>query len=334
VARDETLDQMHWVSEAVSARRFFALGGREFTGADVLVAAKEWGDLSVCEAAARDWAALDRLGSSGTPPPTGAIADLERDFRRARKLLSADDLREWLVKWDVNVGDWRRFLSVSALRQSATFGPVESVPGAYADVPPRAVWTELVCSGAFANAVGKLAEVAAAAEAVGVHAPEGALAAADLAALHRGESTYCTQIVALTEVKREIESHQLDWLWIRWRVAEFADLDVAAEAFLCMTNDGRAFEEVAASAGVPTCEHASLVEELDPTVRTALVGAGAGTVVEPLTGPNGRTWLMEVLERRVPGVDDPAIREKAATSLTARVFTSLAINRVRWHERV
>jgi hypothetical protein len=43
---------------------------------------------------------------------------------------------------------------------------------------------------------------------------------------------------------------------------------------------------------------------------------------------------MEVLERRVPAVNDPAIRERAGASLAIRAFTSLAINHVRWLERV
>lgn len=265
-------------------RPFFVLGGREFTGADALVAAREWGYLSRCEASAQEWTALATLGVASTQRDVGTVLSQERVFRRANRLFSADDLREWLARWDVQVGDWRRFLRASALRQAGSLGVSESVPCAGSDVLARALWTELVCSGTFASAVHRLAEVAAAAHAVGIHAPEGPLTSADLAALHLGESRFCSQICTPSEIRRECESHQLDWLWIRWREAEFADLDVAREAFLCVANDGRAFEEVAASAGVRAGEHASLVEELDPAVRTALVGAGRVSSSNPGRG--------------------------------------------------
>lgn len=64
MASGDSSDQVHWVS----ARPFFALGGHDFTGTDVLVAAGQCGvTVGTCGAATWEWSALERLGAAGTP---------------------------------------------------------------------------------------------------------------------------------------------------------------------------------------------------------------------------------------------------------------------------
>jgi hypothetical protein len=326
----------------------FRCGQTDYTWADALLASRLWGAWDGLEQVARNQPAAN------APVPDGALDEATREFRYARRLLSADELRAWLERWGIEHAELTTWLRSRA-------GPV----GEAGPLTAEALWLEAVCSGAleaFAEALaGRAAARAWSTEAseasAGVHrrplgidagavvpGPEASAAlgldppsaAARLAQLSEAEEAFvafCAAALDERAIQREVASHAVDWLLLDCEHVLLPNQDAAREIALLVREDGAALAEVAALAGVSAGRARLLPEQLEPELAAALVSAAPGSLVGPLEAQEGRFALFLVRDKVTPSASDPAIRERAEEAVRQRAVEREVDNRVRWHDR-
>jgi hypothetical protein len=305
-------------------RSVFAVSGRRFRVADVVCASRAWGQWAECEQAARAArSALDAARLDGARLD-GPEFDAEQErFRRARRLLAADELVSWLSHRDVEVGAWRDYIRGEVLRRRFD-GPI-------ADDAP--VWVHAICSGGLDSAAQRLAAHAAAAAALGrLGATATPLTESDVAALDLVFMEFCDRSATGDAIEREVEKRRLDWLLLEWRWQATPDPDVLREAALCIRDDGVGFEQVAAQAGLDVQHDRMTLEGVRADLHPHLLGARVGDLVGPLA-VGSDYWLIEVLDKRIPSIDDPEVWAAAREAVVNRAVEAEVVDRVRWDER-
>jgi hypothetical protein len=312
-----------------TARSVFGVSGRTFDWADVVCAANAWGLWAECEQAARAArSALDSAKRTGAVLTGREFDDEENRFRRSRRLLAADELVAWLARRDVEVDAWRDYIRGEVLRRR-----LSGEPPAGADAG-TAVWVHAMCSGTLDEAARRLAARVAAAHAIGrLDATATPLTGSGVAELDRLFIYFCDRSATVDAIEREVERRQLDWLALEWRSLLTTELDVLREAALCIRDDGLDFEAAAAAAGLPVERRRTSLDGVDAEVRMQLLGARAGEVIGPLA-VGSEYWLVEVLDKRVPSIDDPDVRALARETVVNRAVEAEVVDRVRWDEHV
>lgn len=314
----------------VSERAVFAVAGRTFAWANVICAAKAWGDWAQCEQSAREGrSALTSAERAGLALDGPEFDAEEERFRRSRRLLAADELMSWLARRDVVVSAWRDYVRGVVLRRRWD--------AAYSVLPPAdgaAVWVHATCSGTLDSVAHRLAERVAVADATGVLSHFGdPLTEAEIAELDRIYGEFCERSATVDAIEREVDRHRLDWLTIEWRSQAAADEEVLREAALCIREDGVDFEEVAAAAALPVQRRRTDLDRADAELRAHLLGARVGDLLGPVT-VQGEYRLMQVLDKRLPTSDDPEIRARARDAVVGRAVDAELVDRVRWDEHV
>jgi hypothetical protein len=267
----------------------FAIGERGFRYADVVEAARARGD----------WARVEELAREGGEP-------IDADaFRYARDLLAADDMRAWLVRWHVGEDEWRGYLARG---------------------PRLEPLVEAVCSGELERLTRTLAERAAVWEGSGPATWNGA-GATQWAALEAHFAAWCEAAVTPAAVERVLSAHRLDWTRVRCRLLRTPDPSVAAEAALCVREDGRSLAAVAAAAELDLADKRLYLS--DTTLGPRLTGARVGELVGPLA-VGGEHVLALVTEREPPSPDDPVTRARAREAVVNRAVETELLRRVRW----
>jgi len=252
----------------------FTVGERGIRYADVVDAARSWGD----------WALVEQHARAGGEP-------LDADaFRYARELLSGDEMRAWLGRWHLEVQDWERWLA--------------------REVPRDAV-AEAVCSGELERLTRKLAEHIA------------VCGSADPTRF----ASWCDAAVTPAAIERVLSAHRLDWTRVRCLLLRTPDAGVAAEAALCVREDGRDLAGVAAAAQLATADERLYLS--DTALGPRLTGARVGELVGPVA-VGGEHELALVTERAAPSPDDPEILARAREAVVARAVETELLRRVRW----
>jgi hypothetical protein len=108
------------------------------------------------------------------------------------------------------------------------------------------------------------------------------------------------------------------------------DEDVAKEIVLCVKEDRRPIDEVAAEAGLSAEATELWLEDVEEALRDALIGAQAGEVLGPLAWKEGHL-VLTVGDKRMPSDDDVAVQARAEHTLLARTVEHEMANRVTWH---
>jgi hypothetical protein len=304
----------------------FSVGGRTYTWGDVVAAARHWSVWSAVERGAREGVACAREADRSGDPLTGAEVDAAAAaFRRARRLLSADELRGWLAQWDVPLPYWTEYVRRSVLRARWAERLNELVARhqtAEADVADF-LHTEAVCSGALEETARRLAERTAVAAASVDDAQD------DFAALDTSWERFCAAAASPQAIEREVHAQHMDWLLLDCRWLAHGQEDVVREAALCVREDGRDLATVAGDAGVRLESEMVFLEAAEPALRGHLLGARPGDILGPvLLGDEFR--LIEVVAKRAPSADDPEIRARAARAVVERAVQGEVANRVRW----
>src|SRR5437773_1349344 len=92
-------------------------------------------------------------------------------------------------------------------------------------------------------------------------------------------------------VRALIAARQLDWMRFTVQTVLAPDVEVAREVTLCVREDGRPIEQVAAAARLRAETIEWWLEDVEPAVREALVGAMPGDVLGPLALKEGHLIL-------------------------------------------
>jgi hypothetical protein len=313
---------------AVLARPAFAVSDRAFSWGEVVLAAERWKVWQEVELAAAEDLRLLSVAGPGTPSEE-QLRPREHDFRRARGLLSAEELTDWLARWELEPHAWRRYLQAEAQRaapagRSPAAAPALTTANGQATALARASWARAVCSGALERTMRRLAEVAAAASARGAGVADAAeLDDALLAEWDALYESFCEAAPSSRALERELELRTIDWTHFELSYLADADEEVIREAALCVREDGMSLAAVAELAGIALRRESAELDSIPESLRSSLIGARAGSVLGPLR--TDEDW------RRV------AVRERRAPARGASVASAVraeVMNRVRWHEHV
>ena len=313
-------------------RPAFRVHGVDYRWSDVFDHAQRRGDWRILETEVRQAEACLRLAAEEGPPlrreaeRSAAVA-----FRRARRLHAAEDLEAWLEARGLTVAQWRRHIRGEALRRrhAAELDTVlERYPtedGAIRDA--LQVWG--MCSGAFPRWAEQLATRVAAAHATSARAREPLPGPDDLDALEVLFDRFVDEVATRERLEALLAARYLDWLRLEAASAVFADHDTAAEALLCIRDDGWSLSEATQAGRGRLRRHRLLVEETDPETRHHFVRARDGDLLGPLP-LGGEPTLIHVLRKDTPGLDDDELRLKASRQLVATAAAREVDDRVEW----
>lgn len=311
------------LSTAHSARVFSA-GGHCFTWVEVVEWARargEWRSLQqrvgALLARERELAAAAALPSA---PEVQAAAD---NFRDRYKLLTADELEEWLDRYDVSVEEWKGEMLRSLLEPSGDASAVSP------DVVERACWVHGVCSGKLAAYARTLAEE------IAVHLCDQPLTLGpdELAGLPEKRERFCADQLRPAVLAAVIADNKVGWTRLDLQCLIHRDEMVAREAALCVRLDRRELADVAADAGAELHEISLLLDDAEPLLRTRLRAANPGELIGPVA-IGGDYQLVLVVGRVAPSLDDSAVRLRAEETVIKRALAAEVNRRVNWHERL
>jgi hypothetical protein len=344
---------------------FFAVGDRTFTRDDVVLAAAMSGEWAVlAQQVTSGLACLARLDDLDDPEAQLSESDVDEaasEFRYARGLEAAADMEAWLDRQGLDVEGWLDCIRRSLLRTRwaddlAAIVAEYEVP---ADDVAAAMLCEAVCTGLVANVAARLAARAAAHAALatgGAGNDDGAEVKAvldavpadvvtgrlpglphsvsqdwlkHLARLEVSARRFARQRVTAEAVRAAIATHQLEWTRIAARYLLLPTEDAAAEAVLCLRDDGAAMTAVAAASGSESRESEWFLDDLQEPLRGAVVGAQAGDIVGPV--PLAEAFVViQVAARRAPAEEDPAARARAEREVLDAAIAREVAERVRW----
>jgi hypothetical protein len=342
----------------------FAVGDVAFARDDVVLAAAMTGEWSaLVEQVTSGLACCARLDDLDDPDgelPESEIDEAASEFRYARDLAAASDMEQWLERHGLDADDWLQYIRRSLLRNRwadqipAILAEYEVDPDDVAD----AIHPEAACSGLLARVATELAGRAAAhaallaagiggGDAGGVQEVLRAVPAgvADgqlpglpppsrdrlehLARLEVSARRFARSRVTADAVHAVIAAHQLEWTRIVARYLAVPTEDAAAEAVLCLRDDGDALTTVGAACGSEPCEGEWFADDLQEPLHGALVGAQAGDIVGPVPVA-GAFVVIQVAARLTPDEGDPAVRARAEREVLDRAIAREVAERVTW----
>lgn len=260
-----------------------------------------------------------------------ALGQAAEAFRRARSLLAADELTDWLERWALSVDEWLATLRAAILASAS--GPEPAIPTQPAD--DRATWAAAVCSGALRNLTGTLATGLAARVGLGRApvAPD-ALAEPDaVTSLRADTDRYVASHVSDEQLEIEVHNHRLDWTLVSCDIVVHDREEVLREVAMCVRHDGMSLRDAAARAGLTTSPVSTRIVEIDPALRGLLAAAGAREIVGPVS-MSSATLLAQVTGRAAPTLSDPDTRKYAQVHAAQRAVSVVVAEHAIWHDNL
>lgn len=274
-----------------------------------------WQDVADEAAAAVE--ALGRAKAQDAAPSRQELAPAEAAWRRARGLLTADELRECLAYWHLDVRGWR-----SAIAGILLADPPDDDTVAVSD---DTALRHAIVSGDLEDLLDQHVRWVAAGEAL---TDAGITPVTDPDGRRRQVTEH---LVDPRRIDAHVEAHALDWIEVEADALVLPDRDMALEARLCVLHDGTDAADVATLARIEAETISSTLSELDGD-RAVLLGAAiAGEVLGPRETDDGHEVLV-VRHRRAADPTDPNLRERAAAELTDLLIRAQVQDRFDWFE--
>jgi hypothetical protein len=300
----------------------------------------QWQDVFAHARASGGWADLERAARAGVASGLHADASPEEEerlealvdkagdeFRYERDLLTADEMEAWLAERGLTARTWLESVRRRILRELWA-DQLDELVARYqpaSDDVDAALAADMVCGDTHGTLAESLAAVAAAAAAAGGAAP----GEDRHQALREAAERFRAAALTAEALRREIASHQMEWVRIDCRALEFSEPTEAREAALCLREDGLPLEEVAQSAHVPVGALSFYLDEIDGEERSRFLASHAGNVVGPI--PVDEVHILYHVDAKVmPSADDPAVLARARRLITARAETLEVQQRVQW----
>jgi len=327
----------------------FTVDRMAYVWEDVVLAGHVWGDWTALEQRVRDGlACLARLDDDDDDALDEAEVEAAAcDFRYARDLVAAADLEAWLERRGVTVDAWLDFIRRSVLLRRRE-NDLDEIRAAYEldeDEVAEAVLCEAICGGMAVSLAERLAARAAVYARMRDEGGEATVLTAeppeDVAQARRERVHMLSRLEAAWQefiarnappeaLRGMITARQLDWMRFTVQTVLAPDVEVAREITLCVREDGRPIDQVAAEAGLRAEMLEWWLEDVEPSVREALVGAMPGDVLGPLALKEGHL-VLAVGNKRLPAEDDTTVRGRAERALLARTVDHEVAKRVKWH---
>jgi hypothetical protein len=350
---------------ALAEQVIFTAEGTPYHGADVVLAARAWGDWRLLEDEVRQGLACARHARATRRFLARRDVEAAADaFRAARGLFAAAETEAWLRRCGLSAESWMRCVRRDLLRRQAAGALAERAsryPVSQQRVDRHAL-AEGICSGHLLRFAEKLAgraavhakvrqeaaaaggaeELPAAAEGPAPDAgacdllglsPEGCRERLEaLARVEESFRRFCAQLLTPRAVGRQIAARHTDWARVEVRSASFPDEAAAREAAACVREDGEELAEVAARARVAVRPERFYLEQVEPDLRGPFLSARPGDLLGPLRW-GGEHRLVRVLEKTLPSEADPELRRRAEQLLLQAALDREVADRVRWQVR-
>lgn len=293
--------------EDVLSRAVFAVDGEAWAWADIVGAAKGWGE----------WPRLERPRAA--PPPIDApavrqaVEERATAFRRERGLLSADETEAWFGSWGLTVSEWLGHLHRDVLGETPTR-------------LDDAQWIEAVVSGTLERTAHRLAGALAA------HRALGGAGRPDAGELGAAMQDFGDRAATSARIAAAVAANRLAWTSLVLQQLHLPD-EATADSVAGSLRVGRAVEDVAREAGVHIEECRTTLGAASGSPDALLVGAAAGDVVGP-TLVEGVWRVTRVRARVEPTTEDPDIVARARVEVIETAVRREVNSRVRWLEHV
>lgn len=310
----------------------FRVDGADYRWGHVFEHAHRCGDWRILETEVRQALACRRLAAEAGPPldreaeRAAAVA-----FRRARRLHAAEDLEAWLAARDLTVAQWRHYVRGEALRRRHA-AELDTVVERYR-VDAAAVQEELGgwgwCSEQIPRWAGQLASRAAAAHATCERTGDPQPDPHDLERLEELYDRFAADVATVDRLEALLAARYLDWLRLELDMAVFDSPDTAAEARLCIRDDGWSLPEAARAGRARLQRHHLLVEGFDAGIRHVFIRAQEGDLLGPLPVA-GQPTLVRVRHKAAPSLDDEELRLAATREIVGTAAAREVDDRVEW----
>jgi len=338
----------------------FSVGSEQYCWEDVVLDAEHRGDWSrLRERVHHGVACLRRLEENPNALTDEEIESAATEFRYSRDLVSAQEMEEWLTRWNVTAEDWMDYVRWSLLRQKWS-GQLSVLASEYSpeeDEVDRLIQVEAVCSGDLERFAGELAGRAAVSEEKRSRTEWGDAQVAEVlqefpaSLTERGVAgispTACRakmerlahvavsfrrfreQVVTPGRIAALIRSRRIDWTRLDLHTISFPEEEMAREAALCVREDGKSLNEVAADARRELRRSAMYIEEAEGTVRDGFLAAQKGELLGPFE--NGEEFVLyQVLDKTLPSASDPALSDRAQQAVLKLHLDREINDRVKW----
>jgi len=310
--------------------RVFSAAERDYSWGDVIAVARGWGEWQALELRTRGLIARERQAlAAGEVPSRAEVIAAAKAFRQQRRLLAADEIRQWLARWGITVEEWMAYIRRSLIAESTSAEHAAEVVGDLA-VP---VWVDAVCSGSLAAFANRLAERVA----VQVRLVNGGDASPTIEELvARGDDirTFCDGQVTAEALAEEVSTNLIGWTRIDCRYLASGEVLVLREAALCVSEDGQGIAAVATQAGLRLHTGSFYLDDVEPALRARLIAASPGDLIGPVAVGDGGHWLVFIDDRVPASVGDGVLRERARQKIIERAIRAEVSRTVSWHEHL
>jgi hypothetical protein len=126
-----------------------------------------------------------------------------------------------------------------------------------------------------------------------------------------------------------IDRSRLEWMRVDLERLSFDSVNAAAEAALCVREDGMTLSDVAMEAGQPIDDVRAVLEDLEEPLREVVLSAGVDTLVGPVD-LNGRLTVAMVVSKMPPSLDDPLVRRRAERAIVESLGQKAIFSHVTW----
>jgi hypothetical protein len=314
----------------------FAIDDQEFGWDEIVVAADVWGEWQPFVRNVRQrLACLRQAAKTGHLPPAPEMREAATAFRYAHNLISAEDARCWLGRWEMTVEDWMNYLRGQLLRERWA-GRLNEIVVAHRisdEEVAEVIKSHAVCAGELGEWARKLAGRAAFAAksdrfCVGEHPTS--VSTRDL--VHRIETEFDwqrKQTITPKLVETKIADRRLDWIHFDCRYVWFPEERIAREATFCVKEDGLTLDELAYDALGVVQQWNFYLDEIEAPVRPHFLAARRGDWLGPIRMMEGFP-LFSIVGKTMPAADDPQIRERAEHAIISILMEQAINERVKW----
>ena len=327
-------------------------GGRDLTGRDLLTAGAQSGRWLTLEADLVQGLTCLEYWTAAREEVTAAL----REFRYARRLISADEFTDWLRQRGLVLQELTEAVKRRLARERDGQTRSWDQPGqrhrALAALPAEAIYTgalldcaEWLVDRILCLADGSAPEVEPAelelllereselmaskvlAEADADRRARAELVLAASAAYHARVAPMCST----QAISKMLQRHALDWLHFQLISFTCATAGAAAET-AALLREGTPAETITEVSGVPGEQMCLYLEEAPAAIQGWLGSALPGAVVGPLAErETHRTWLVRT--RQSPDLGDSAMADRARERAVGEYMRKRRAGRVKWHER-
>ncbi|MBV9094837.1 MAG: hypothetical protein JO132_13330 [Streptosporangiaceae bacterium] len=324
------------------------VGGRDWTGRDLVTAGALSGRWCTLEAnLVRGLACLE-----DRTPPREPVQVALRDFRYARRLLSADEFTAWLLQRELTLKELTGAIERKLARKHGGGTRVADRHSALAALPAEAVYTGalLDCAEWLADRIvcledlpprevkpaaleqlldreRKLIVFDATADTDRDRRARAELVLAASAAYDARIADVCSA----RAIAKVLQRHALDWL--RFELTGFTCTTAGAAAEIAaLLREGTSPGLITEVSGVPAEQLRIYLQDAPAAIQGWLGGAVAGAVIGPAVEQDAhQVWL--VRSRQPPDAGDPSIAAKARAQLAEEYLRKRRAGKVKWHDR-